>query len=75
MTVHAKLIPKLILDELQRSPVQWRAEHGGKHIKLFIGDELVGGICTNGQELPRKAQLNVRSTVRRAISRQTGGNR
>jgi hypothetical protein len=64
-------VPKLVLEEIERSGLPWRLEKGGRHYKLIVGQRLAGILPYSGkaqtQTADRSAELNMRATVRRII--------
>lgn len=66
-----KLIPKLVLVELDESGAPWRLGTGGKHHKLIVYGRLAGilprGSKSAGQSNDMAAVLNMRAQVRRII--------
>jgi hypothetical protein len=64
-----KIIPPLIADELERCGLPWRIDNGGKHYKLFVGDQFVGVLqrSVTSAWADKRRNLNVRSQIRRIV--------
>ena len=60
-----KQLPEMIRTELEASKVPWRIENGGRHLKLFIGDRMVGVMPYDLGEARHRALLNLRAQIRR----------
>ena len=59
--------PKIIEDELKRCDVPFIVKRGSRHWKIFIGTMLCGIFPMNGKSTNRRAELNLRSQIRRQV--------
>ena len=63
-----KIIPQIILEELERTGLPWRLQLGSKHHHLFVADKLIG-ILPRGRQSEsdgeRRCALNTRAQIRR----------
>lgn len=55
-------------EELNRSGVPWRVEHGKRHDKLYVGGRMVQ-VLTRGRAISWYADANALACVRRAIKK------
>ena len=60
-------IPALIQEELDNCGFPFDIERGSRHWKIFIGGEMCGIFPMIGKSPNRRAELNVRSQIRRQI--------
>ena len=61
-------IPRLIKEELDKSGVPFKIERGSRHCKIFIGEVFCGIFpLAGGDATLRRADLNVRSQIRRQV--------
>lgn len=65
-------IPALIKEELDQCGVPFNIEQGTRHCKIFIGNVMCGIFPTIGRSANRRAELNVRSQIRRQVKRLKG---
>lgn len=69
-------VPRIVLEEIERSGLPWRLDVGGRHYKLIVGDRLAGILPYSGkaqrQEADKRAELNMRAQVRRIIKEVRG---
>ena len=67
-------IPALIKEELDRCGVPFAIEQGTRHYKISIGNVMCGIFPTIGKSPNRRAELNVRSQIRRQVRMLKGMN-
>lgn len=69
-----KFVPREIKTELEACGIPFRLEMGRRHIKIFIGPKFAGILPSSGtSESNRRATLNIRAQVRRAIEEVKNG--
>lgn len=61
-------VPPTIQEELDSSGVPFSIKRGSRHFKIFVGGALCGIFPMNGKFPNRRAELNVRSQLRRKIN-------
>lgn len=64
-------LPALIRNELDNCTVPYTVEHGKRHWKIFVGGILCGILPMNGKYTNRRAELNVRSQIRKQTKKAT----
>jgi hypothetical protein len=62
-------VPPLIQEELNASGVPFQIERGSRHFKIFIGGVFCGIFPMIGKLPNRRAELNVRSQIRRQVKK------
>ena len=64
----AQHIPSIILDALKETGLNYAIENGGRHFKLKLENRLVGILPFGKGSSDKRAELNIRSQVRRMAS-------
>lgn len=65
-------VPALIEKELVSCGVPYSVELGTRHLKILVGGVFCGICPTIGYSSNRRAELNVRAQIRRAVKRVKG---
>lgn len=60
-------VPELIKRELDSCGKPYQIVNGGQHQKIFVAGMFCGILPKNGRSNTNRAELNVRSQIRRAI--------
>lgn len=63
-------LPDIVEEELKPLAGRWSVKNGGKHLKLFVDDRLVG-ILSRGntrEKAKDRSAMNLRSNIRRHLA-------
>lgn len=69
-------LPPIVEAEIERAGLSYEVRHGGRHDKVFIEGRMVAVLSRGGKHGPAgsdpRAELNMRTQVRRALAEISG---